>query len=141
MCYGESYGRYAYQTEAGAGDIILKRSKHANECRYRLCMMTNLSGETPILASYRIPTKRSCLYLYQFLIETRQLNDQERPITAGMCWDPPDLSLSQDHPRLKQIVTRHGTTRYLLLTRTTPPKYSGRTFYLRNQYEEQHNYI
>ena len=32
-------------------------------------------------------------YTYQFLIQIRQLNDPRRPIAAGVCCDPPYLTL------------------------------------------------
>ena len=72
-----------------------------------------LERKTQIFDYCQTLTKRD--RLYHLLDQIQQLDDQIRPIAAGVCWDPPYLTPSLDHPKLNQILTRQGTTRYLLL--------------------------
>ena len=59
--------------------------------------------------------------LYQQFNQTQCLDNQRRPIVAGVCWEPLNISRSLDLPILNQIQTKQGTTRYLLLNQTTSP--------------------
>ena len=88
-----------------------------------------LEQKTPILDYYRTPTKINILY--QLLDQIQQLDDPRRPIAAGVCWDPPYLTQSLDHPMLNRIPTRQGTTIYLLLNQITSP---GQIWYVGNLY-------
>ena len=78
-----------------------------------------LERKTPILIIYQIQTRIN--HLLQLFNQIRRLDDPRRPITAGVCWEAPNINWSLALPILNQILTRYGMTKYLLLNQMGPP--------------------